>query len=123
MRHFIASTFAVGVIVLGAGAACGQSYPNKPIRIVTTEPAGAADIATRLIAPGLTGSLGQQVIVDNRGGAGSVARNRKRGQGAARWVRLAASRQPRLADAVHAKPCALGYGERLCADYPRGDFA
>jgi tripartite-type tricarboxylate transporter receptor subunit TctC len=73
MPHFIVSILLLGMMILGMGAATGQNYPNKPIRIVTTEPAGAADIATRLIAPGLTGSLGQQVIVDNRSGAGSVA--------------------------------------------------
>jgi tripartite-type tricarboxylate transporter receptor subunit TctC len=49
-----------------------QSYPSKPIRIITTDPAGAADIAARLIAPTLTANLGQQVIIDNRPGAGSM---------------------------------------------------
>ena len=55
------------------GTAHGQNYPNKPIRIITTEPAGAADIATRLITPALTASFGQQMVVDNRSGAGSVS--------------------------------------------------
>ncbi len=44
----------------------GQAYPNKPIRIVTTAPGGGNDFAARLIGQGLTASLGQQVIVDNR---------------------------------------------------------
>lgn len=43
-----------------------QSYPNRPIRLLTTEPGGGSDVMARLIAQGLTGSLGQQVIVENR---------------------------------------------------------
>ncbi len=60
--------FSVGLMVLGGGLASGQTYPNKPIRIVTIEPGGGGDLAARLIAQGLSGSLGQQVLVDNRGG-------------------------------------------------------
>ena len=56
----------------GAAIAQAQPYPAKPIRIITTDPAGAADIAARLIAPTLTANLGQQVIIDNRPGAGSI---------------------------------------------------
>jgi tripartite-type tricarboxylate transporter receptor subunit TctC len=67
----IALPFAM--MMLAAGTAAGQTYPVKPVRIVTTEPSGAADIATRLITPSLTASLGQQMVVDNRSGAGSVS--------------------------------------------------
>ena len=56
----------------GAAIAQAQPYPAKPIRIITTDPAGAADIAARLIAPTLTANLGQQVIIDNRPGGGTV---------------------------------------------------
>ena len=56
----------VGMMVLGAAVAWGQAYPTKPIRIVTA-PAGAGnDFVARVIAQGLTGSLGQQLVVDNR---------------------------------------------------------
>lgn len=55
------------VWMLCAGAAFAQNVPNKPVRIVTTAPGSANDLVARLIAPGLTGSLGRQVIVDNRG--------------------------------------------------------
>lgn len=52
----------------------GQNYPNKPIRIITAQTGGATDLVVRQVALGLTGSLNQQVIVDNRGGAaGAVA--------------------------------------------------
>ncbi len=64
--RFVAWMFSVGMIVLGIGAVCAQSYPAKPVRLVTAEPGGGNDFAARLIAPGLSSSLGQQVIVDNR---------------------------------------------------------
>lgn len=60
--------FSVGLMVLGAGAAFGQNYPNKPVRIVTNVTGGSLDLTARLIAPKLADRLGQQVIVDNRGG-------------------------------------------------------
>ena len=61
----------MGVFVAGtlaAAAAQGQEYPNKPIRIVTSTPGGGNDYAARIISVGIAGLLGQQVIVDNRGG-------------------------------------------------------
>ena len=57
---------AVCVMVLGAGVASSQNFPNKPIRIVTSEAGGGNDVQARLIAQGLTGALGEQVIVENR---------------------------------------------------------
>ena len=62
--------FAVASMVFTAGAACGQDFPAKPIRIVTSAPGGGSDFTSRLIASGLTEALGQQVIVDNRGNFG-----------------------------------------------------
>ena len=49
-----------------AGAAWAQNFPVKPVRIVTAEPGGGSDFTTRQIAQGLTASLGQQVVVENR---------------------------------------------------------
>ena len=51
---------------LRAGPASSQEYPNKPVRIVTSPAGGGNDFPARLIARGISGSLGQQVIVDNR---------------------------------------------------------
>ncbi|MBI2320211.1 MAG: tripartite tricarboxylate transporter substrate binding protein [Betaproteobacteria bacterium] len=49
-----------------------QAYPARPLRwIVGFPPGGAADIVVRLIGEALSGRLGQQVIVDNRPGAGT----------------------------------------------------
>ena len=64
--------FSVGMMILGAAVAFGQNYPNKPVRLVTAEAGGGADLVARLIAQGLSGPLGQQVVVDNRGAAGGA---------------------------------------------------
>jgi tripartite-type tricarboxylate transporter receptor subunit TctC len=64
----------LSVIATNSGVAYGQNYPNKPVRIVTTEPGSGSDFVSRLIAQEMTGIWGQQVIVDNRGGAsGAIA--------------------------------------------------
>ncbi len=55
-----------------AGMAYAQTYPTKPVRIVTAETGGGNDFVSRLIAQGLTANWGQSVIVDNRGGAGGA---------------------------------------------------
>lgn len=50
-----------------------NSYPSKPIRIVVPySPGGGTDTLVRAIAPKLSESLGQQIIVDNRAGANSI---------------------------------------------------
>ena len=51
------------------GQPLGQAYPTKPVRVVTSAPGGGVDFTARLLAQGLTAALGQQFIVDNRGGA------------------------------------------------------
>ena len=50
-----------------------QGYPDKPIRVIVSVPAGGTpDVTARLVAPGLSGLLGQQLVIDNRGGAGGL---------------------------------------------------
>ncbi len=56
-----------------AAPAAHAAYPEKPIRIIVPYPPGGnIDITARAIAPGLTEALGQQVVIDNRGGAGGT---------------------------------------------------
>jgi tripartite-type tricarboxylate transporter receptor subunit TctC len=59
--------FPAILTILGSHPACGQDYPTKPIRIVTGSVGGGGDFASRLIAQGIAGPLGQPVIVDNHG--------------------------------------------------------
>ena len=59
--------------MLGACAAHGQGYPAKPIRLVIGSfPGGGIDLAGRIVAQKMSENLGQQVIVDNRGGANGI---------------------------------------------------
>jgi len=53
-------------MVMTASLSCAQEFPAKPIRIVTPGIGGTSDFTSRLIAQGISSSLGQQVIVDNR---------------------------------------------------------
>jgi tripartite-type tricarboxylate transporter receptor subunit TctC len=58
---------------LVAGAASAQQYPSRPIRLlVPSTPGGSVDTLARTIGPKLSERWGQQVIVDNRSGAGGV---------------------------------------------------
>ncbi len=58
------------VAPLAAQAAAAETYPNKPIRlIVPFPPGGGTDLVSRTMQPALTAQLGQQILIDNRGGA------------------------------------------------------
>ena len=66
----------IGAAVLALGLACGasaQSYPTKPVRLIAPfPPGGSTDLIARLVAQRLSEALGQQVIVENRAGAGGT---------------------------------------------------
>jgi len=70
MKVFLLCGYAI-CLALMAQASCAQQYPVKPIRfIVPFTAGGGADLVARLVAVPLGERLGQQVVVDNRGGAG-----------------------------------------------------
>jgi tripartite-type tricarboxylate transporter receptor subunit TctC len=60
------------LLAVSLSLAQAQNFPVKPIRIVTNEAGAGLDFSARLIAQGLTEKFKQQVIVDNRGGAGGI---------------------------------------------------
>ncbi len=73
-RMAIARMLMVVVITaLVSPAAQAQAYPSRPLRIIVPYPPGAAtDFTARLIGQRMTETLGQPVVVENRGGAGGV---------------------------------------------------
>ena len=66
LSQSVVQVITFGLAVFGIGAASAQDYPNKPVRILTGGAGSNADIISRLVAQGISGPLGQQVIVDNR---------------------------------------------------------
>jgi tripartite-type tricarboxylate transporter receptor subunit TctC len=73
-------TLSQGVVLLAAsialvpsGPAWGQAYPTKPVRLVIGGlPGTAPDIIARIIGPSITESMGQTLVLDNRGGGGGL---------------------------------------------------
>src|SRR5262245_53128451 len=72
MKRMLKQLAEIALWTLLAGAALAQ-YPSRPIRIVVPyPPGGGTDIVVRAIGPRLVERLGQQIVVDNRGGATGI---------------------------------------------------
>ena len=64
------------IMMFAAQIACAQSYPARPIRLIVPYPAGGpTDFTARTVGQKLTQLVGQQVVIDNRPGAGTVIGN------------------------------------------------
>lgn len=72
-RIFVRSWLAALVLHLGAGSVLAQPYPTKPIRMIIPFGAGGStDVLVRIVATKMPEGLGQQVVIDNRTGAGGL---------------------------------------------------
>lgn len=70
MNNIILLTVAAVVLAANGAIAQTRDFPQRPVRIVVpVPPGGSVDATARLLAPKMTESLGQGVVIDNRGGA------------------------------------------------------
>ena len=76
-RILLATVLAIGFAAAAVGAASAQSYPSKPIKmIVPFPPGGPIDVMGRLVGDRMSAALGQNVIIENRPGAGATIGSR-----------------------------------------------
>lgn len=95
LRRIAQLAFSVAALAVMVGSASAQTYPRKPIRwIVPFPPGGSTDLLARVVGQKLTEAWGQQVIVENKGGAGGTL-------GAAEAARAPADGYTLLMGAIH----------------------
>ncbi len=117
LSSFAGLTLVAALIAASSGTALAQAqaYPNKPIRVIVPfPPGGSTDFLARIVGQKLTAAWGQQVIIDNKPGAGGTL-------GAAEAARAAADGYTLLMGAVHHTIATSAYA-RLPYDFQK-DFA
>ncbi|MDP1537096.1 MAG: tripartite tricarboxylate transporter substrate binding protein [Burkholderiales bacterium] len=73
MKIIMSGVWSAIALLLISPLAMAQAWPDKPIRVILSVPAGATpDVTARLVFPGLSQQLGQQLVADNRAGGGGV---------------------------------------------------
>jgi len=73
MMKYYRRLFTGTLIAATACTACAQEFPSRPIRIVVpSTPGGGLDVLARAVTPALTEKWKQQIVVDNRAGAGGI---------------------------------------------------
>src|ERR1700682_6612133 len=71
--NVLRNLLAVAALLSASAAALAQTYPSRPIRIlVGFAPGGTADVVARIVANKLPETLGQQVFIENKAGAGGT---------------------------------------------------
>ena len=76
-RTMVRALLALTALAFCAEAACAQTYPARPITLVVPfVPGGSASIVARSVADRMAEALGQQIVIDNRGGAGGTVATR-----------------------------------------------
>jgi tripartite-type tricarboxylate transporter receptor subunit TctC len=124
----IAAALGSALFLLLGAAACAEDagdYPNKPIiMIVPFAPGGASDFVARILQAGVSRILGQQIVIDNRTGAGGVvgtelaARSAPDGYTAFLGNVGTISINPAVYHDMHVKPDKELAPVSICADTP-----
>ncbi len=75
MKHtrLFAAVVAAATLSVGTSAIAADAYPSRPIRVLVPNGAGSSvDTLTRIVTNSLGGVIGQQLVIDNRAGAGGI---------------------------------------------------
>ena len=73
MKKLVKSLIAAALCAASLGAVHAQSYPNKPVKlIVPSAPGGFSDVVARILGQRLSIAMGQQFVIENKAGAGSI---------------------------------------------------